>query len=257
MPTYLVTGILMLFILGYGRRYFVGFIEQFDPRRQPASGRSSPARPGAASGTCSPRSAHASSTGSDRRLVCWGLDLPASRSLGVAVGVFTVLPLIGVLVGGVPALLLAFGLEGLADRAGRARRLLVLQAVEAAVVRPVVDARTVRLGPTVPIVVGLIGFEVVRRRRGGLRHRAGRHRARRARRARPRTKPAASPSVASSGRARALGGRERPQQRLQQQRLVGVALERFEAAWMRWTAPAYASGRRRAWRSTPATSRSR
>ena len=38
--------------------------------------------------------------------------------------------------------------------------LLVLQTVEAAVVRPIVDPRTVRVGPTIPIVVGLLGFEL-------------------------------------------------------------------------------------------------
>ena len=38
--------------------------------------------------------------------------------------------------------------------------LVVLQAVEAAVVRPVVDARTVRVGPTIPIIVALLGFEL-------------------------------------------------------------------------------------------------
>ena len=38
--------------------------------------------------------------------------------------------------------------------------LLVLQTIEAAVVRPFVDARTVRVGPTIPIVVGLLGFEL-------------------------------------------------------------------------------------------------
>ena len=38
--------------------------------------------------------------------------------------------------------------------------LLILQTIEAAVVRPYVDARTVRVGPTIPIVVALLGFEL-------------------------------------------------------------------------------------------------
>ena len=159
-PTYLVTGILMLFILGYGRRYFDGFIEQFDPRRQPRIR------------TVITRAARRGQRylltalglsilyGLIVGLVCWGLGLPASRSLGVAAGVFTLLPLMGVLVGGIPALLLAFGLEGWQTGLAVLVVLLGLQAVEAAVVRPVVDRRTVRLGPTVTIVVGLIGFEV-------------------------------------------------------------------------------------------------
>ena len=38
--------------------------------------------------------------------------------------------------------------------------LLILQTIEAAVVRPFVDPRTVRLGPTIPIVVAVLGFEL-------------------------------------------------------------------------------------------------
>ena len=38
--------------------------------------------------------------------------------------------------------------------------LLALQTVEAVIVRPWVDPRTVRLGPAAPIIVGLLGFEL-------------------------------------------------------------------------------------------------
>ena len=38
--------------------------------------------------------------------------------------------------------------------------LVALQLVEAAVVRPRVDPRTVRLGPTIALVVALLGFEL-------------------------------------------------------------------------------------------------
>ena len=47
--------------------------------------------------------AHSIANGVLVGLVCWRLDLPAALSLGVVVGAFTILPLIGVLVGGVPA----------------------------------------------------------------------------------------------------------------------------------------------------------
>jgi putative heme transporter len=159
-PTYLVTGILMLFILGYGRRYIASFTEQFDRRRQ---GRMRQVFGGAAR-----RSqryllvglAH----GVVNALIAWLvftlIDLPAALSLGVAVGAFTMLPLVGVLVGGMPALLLAFGLDGWRDGGVVLALLVVLQVVEAVVVRPRVDVRSVRLGPTVPIIAGLLGFEL-------------------------------------------------------------------------------------------------
>ncbi len=38
--------------------------------------------------------------------------------------------------------------------------LVALQAIEALVVRPYVDRRSVRVGPTIPIIVGLLAFDV-------------------------------------------------------------------------------------------------
>ena len=64
---------------------------------------------------------------------CWLLDLPAAFSLGFLSGVLTVLPLIGVVVGGIPALLLAFGLEGWTTTLWLLAVLLVLQTIEATV----------------------------------------------------------------------------------------------------------------------------
>jgi predicted PurR-regulated permease PerM len=159
-PSYLVTGILMLFLLAYGRNYFDGFADQFTPERGERI-----------------RSVGREATSRGRRYllvvvvesiangvvvgtVCWLLDLPAAVSLGFAVGVMTVLPLIGVLVGGIPALLLAFSLPGWAAAVWVLLVLLGLQLIEAVVVRPAVDTRTVRVGPTVPIVVGLLGFDL-------------------------------------------------------------------------------------------------
>ncbi len=159
-PSYLVTGILMLFLLAYGRSYFDGFADQFDPER-----RDRLRTVGSEAASRGRRYmlvvlAESIVNGLVVGVVCWLLDLPAAVSLGFAVGVMTVLPLIGVLVGGIPALLLAFGLPGWGAAVWMLVVLLPLQVVEVAVVRPVVDARTVRVGPTIPIVVGLLGFDL-------------------------------------------------------------------------------------------------
>jgi predicted PurR-regulated permease PerM len=159
-PTYVVTGILMLFLLAYGRRYFDAFAEQFGDERRERIG----------------RVGHAAATRGRRYLLvalgqsilngvvvgltCWLLDIPAAFSLGFVVGALTVMPLIGVMVGGIPALLLAFGLQGWSTTLWLLAVLLVLQTIEGIVVRPFVDARTVRVGPTIPIVVGLLAFEL-------------------------------------------------------------------------------------------------
>jgi predicted PurR-regulated permease PerM len=159
-PSYFVTGILMLFLLAFGRRYFDGLANQFgEPRR----GRNrSVGRTAALRGRRYLLAALGMAIlyGVVAGLVCWSLDLPAARSLGIAVGFLAVVPLIGVLVGGIPALLLAFGLEGWQTGAVVLAVLLALQLIEALVIRPVVDARSVRVGPTVAIVVGLLGFEL-------------------------------------------------------------------------------------------------
>jgi predicted PurR-regulated permease PerM len=161
LPTYLVTGILMLFLLGYGRRYVngaIGLVE--DPARRAAL------REVLGQGATRGRTyilvtiAHAAVNGIVFGLFCWLVDLPAPLSLGVAVGVFTAVPLVGVIIGGLPALLLAFGSQAWRIGVLVVVVIVALQVVEAVLVRPVVDRRTVRLGPTVPVVVGLVAFEL-------------------------------------------------------------------------------------------------
>ena len=153
-------GILMLFLLAYGRRYFEGFADQFAPPRRDrikVVGQEAATRGRRYLLTAIGQSI---ANGVVVGLTCWAVGLPAAVSLGFVVGVLTVLPLIGVLVGGLPALLLAFGLLAWWKAVIVLVVLLALQAVEVAVVRPYVDHRTVRVGPTIPIIVGLLGFEL-------------------------------------------------------------------------------------------------
>ncbi len=160
-PTYVVTGILMLFLLAYGGRYVNGAIGLFeDPSRQDALHD--------VVGQAATRGrtymlftlAHGAANGVVFGLVCWLLGMQAPLSLGVAVGVFTVFPLVGVIVGSVPALLLAFGSQSWPVGAAVLTVVIVLQVIEAALVRPYVDPRTVRLGPTIPIVVALVAYDL-------------------------------------------------------------------------------------------------
>jgi predicted PurR-regulated permease PerM len=159
LPAYIVTGVLMLFLLAYGRRYFEGFVAQLPAKRQDGV-----RKVGSHAALHGRRYilialAHSVVNGVIVGLVCWWIGVPAAIALGFAVAALTVIPLIGVLVGGIPAVLVAFGLE---DWAGFVvvGVLVALQVVEAAIVRPVVDARTVRLGPTIAVVVALLGFEL-------------------------------------------------------------------------------------------------
>ena len=160
-PAYLVTGILMLFLLGYGRRYFLSFLQQFndlDRRRT--------VRQVATAAAASGRTymlltiGHALANGMVFGLVCLILDLPAPLSLGAAVAIMSVLPLVGTFLGGIPALLLAFGSQSWHVGAITLVVLVGLQFVEAGVVRPFIDARSVRVGPAIPTMVGLLAFEL-------------------------------------------------------------------------------------------------
>ena len=160
-PTYFVTGVLMLFLLGFGRRYVLGLLSLFDDlaRRQVVRrviflG----ARRGRVYILCT--LAHALISGLIFGVACWLLDLPAPVSLGVAVGLMTAIPLIGTFIGGVPALLLAFGSSSWRVGVTVLALLVVMQAVEVLVVRPFVDWRSVRLGTTVAVVAALIAFDL-------------------------------------------------------------------------------------------------
>ena len=53
-PSYVVTGILMLFLLAYGRRYFEGFADQFAPPRRDRIRVVGQEAATAAGATCSP-----------------------------------------------------------------------------------------------------------------------------------------------------------------------------------------------------------
>jgi putative heme transporter len=161
LPTYLVTGVLMLFLLAYGRRYILGLLGLFDDlerrqlvRRVLFFG----GRRGRVYILCT--LAHALVNGVIFGIACWLLDLAAPVSLGVAVALMTAIPMIGIVVGGVPALLLAFGSTGWMVGVTVAALLVTMQAVEVLVVRPLVDSRSVRVGTTIAVIVALVAFDL-------------------------------------------------------------------------------------------------
>jgi predicted PurR-regulated permease PerM len=160
-PTLLVTGVLMLFLLAYGRRYILGALSLFDDLRRRQVARRVIFRAGRRGRLYLLASLlHAVATGIVFGGACRLLDLPAPLSLGFAVGLMTLIPLIGTFVGGIPALLLAFGSSTWREGVAVLVLLVVLQAVEVLWVRPRVDPRSVRLGPTVATVVALVAFDL-------------------------------------------------------------------------------------------------
>jgi predicted PurR-regulated permease PerM len=159
--TYFVCGILTLFLLIYGPRMWRGALAQIGTgeRRQrfeDVAGRAalnarryilwSLAQAVVASGVIG--------------LAAWALSLPAPFVLGALVGTIGLVPVLGMVVGGLPALLVAAGLNGWRDVVIVAALVLVLQVVEIVLVRPRVDRATVHVGPALPAIVALIGYQV-------------------------------------------------------------------------------------------------
>jgi predicted PurR-regulated permease PerM len=92
--------------------------------------------------------------------VPYAIDLPAPFILGLLTGGFSVIPLAGVVIGGVPALLFAAGTLDLWRVAVVVARVIGLQLLEALVVRRRVDGRTLYVGPALPLIVALIGLDI-------------------------------------------------------------------------------------------------
>lgn len=160
-PTYFVTGILMLFFVGYGARFVTGGLNQIrDPARR--------ARVSAVV-------RRASSRARVYLLVTIGqvvitilltagvfflLDLPAPFLLGLLVGVLGAVPVIGFLLGAVAPLLLAAAVQDQFAFIAVIALAVALQLVETLVVRRKVDRRTVRVGPALMLVVGITCYKL-------------------------------------------------------------------------------------------------
>lgn len=159
--TYLVCGILTLFFLVYGPRMLRALFAQFsDTERRARSER----RVGAALRNGRRYIGFAAAqtvvVAAVVGLVAWAFDLPAPLVLGALAATIGLIPTLGIVVGGLPALLLASGLNEWRSVAVIGLVLLCLQIVEAVVVRPRVDRATVHVGPALPALVGLLGYEL-------------------------------------------------------------------------------------------------
>ena len=86
-------------------------------------------------------------------------DLPAPVALGLYVAIFSFIPYLGVMVGAVPMVLLAAGLESSTTALAVLFAMFVVQAGAAAVMRRV-QRSTLYVGPGVTLVVGLLGYAV-------------------------------------------------------------------------------------------------
>ena len=160
-PTYVVTGVLMLFLLVYGPRFVAGGLAQIDDRARRERTRAVIDRTvelGRGYLLLAIAKAAAVTVIAGLAFVLVGLE--ASFLLGLIVGGLSIIPYLGITLGGLPALLLAAAFEG-ADAFWLVVVLILgLQLLDALVVQPRIDERTIHVGPALPLIVGLIGWEL-------------------------------------------------------------------------------------------------
>ncbi len=160
-PVYFVNGVLLLFFLGYGPRFLAGALDQItDPDRKAQVARAFSRASTRARNYVLVTLAQVITVTAVGTLVFYLLDLPAPFVLGLVLGSFSAIPLLGVILGGIPALLLAAANPDTMVIASVASLIIGLQLVEILVVRRRVDPRTVRVGPALVLIVALVGFQL-------------------------------------------------------------------------------------------------
>lgn len=102
----------------------------------------------------------AAAAGAAAWAVCDLENVPAPLALGVAVAAGSIVPGVGVVVGALPAILLEAGLGTGLGAARVALAVVVLQVAHTLVLRRVVAARSLVVGPAAVVIALVLGFEV-------------------------------------------------------------------------------------------------
>lgn len=96
-------------------------------------------------------------------VAAWGalrlLDVPAPTPLALVIGIGALVPVIGTIVGSLPAVLLVAGFVGPGSAIGFVVAVLAVQLAQIAVLR-VTSARSFYAGPAVVVIAALIGFDL-------------------------------------------------------------------------------------------------
>jgi predicted PurR-regulated permease PerM len=158
---YLVSGVLLVFFLIYGPSFVRGGLDQVeDPVRRARIARIAFETLRTAQGYLVAALAQAVVVTLLLWALFWAIDLPAPFVLALASASVGVIPFIGMLVGGLPAVLFAAATEETFPIVAVVVALVGLQLLEALVVRPWVDRRTVRVGPALAAIAAIVGFEL-------------------------------------------------------------------------------------------------
>ncbi len=159
--TYVVGIVLVIFLLSWGPRFLMGGLDQVrDLRRRRRMETVVRAALRNTQRYLLLAVAQAAAFGVGSFAVFRLVDLPAPIVLALLVTLASLLPYLGVVIGGIPALLLAAGLST-APRAYIAlAALLVLQLVQIFVIQPRITEHVLYAGPALIAVVFLVGYDL-------------------------------------------------------------------------------------------------
>jgi len=93
-------------------------------------------------------------------VACWLEDVPAPVVIGVAAAAASFIPGLGILVAGIPALVLEGGVGTSTGVARLALVIVALQVLDALVIRWVIAPRSLTVGPAAVVIALVLGFEV-------------------------------------------------------------------------------------------------
>jgi predicted PurR-regulated permease PerM len=160
-PTYFVGAILTIFLMSYGPRLAGSALEQI-----PDTGRRERLAGVVEGALVRGRRAVLFTLGEGVLaglgvgLTAGALGLPAPSALGLAVGIMSLLPHVGLVLGSVPFLLLMLGLRSDVATIALAVVMIALQLTDSLVIRPWIADRSVHIGLLVPWTVALVGYTV-------------------------------------------------------------------------------------------------
>ena len=158
---FLVTGVLSLFLLLHGPRLIIGGLNQIaDPVRRRRVERVALAAYKRAWTYIAGSIGMAVLAGLAAFIVARGFNVPGAAPLAVWVALWDVVPIVGTVMGALPIVLLAYTL-GTPERGALVAAILLIYAViEAFVFQHWIEARSLRVGPFITVVAGLVGLEL-------------------------------------------------------------------------------------------------
>jgi predicted PurR-regulated permease PerM len=160
-PAFFVSGVLVIFLLIWGQNLFDGLVRQVsDHDRREWFATWATESLAVAQRYIARSIALAVVVGAIGAGLAWWAGMATPLVLGVVLAVASLIPYVGIVFGAVPMLLLSAGFEPLTVTIVLGLALLALQGAATVVMRRLVEARSLRVGPAIIVIAALIGSDV-------------------------------------------------------------------------------------------------